>query len=103
VTAVIDVTKQIGINTKITEDLRLEGIAREIIRHIQEMRKEAGYEVDNRIKVGYNGHSEVFKKFGYLIAREVLPNELNKNGIKNADLEKEFKIEGNKITITIKK
>jgi isoleucyl-tRNA synthetase len=103
VTAVIDVTKQIGINTKITEDLRLEGIAREIIRHIQEMRKEAGYEVDNRIKVGYNGHSEVFKKFGDLIAREVLANELNKNGIKNADLEKEFKIEGNKITITIKK
>jgi isoleucyl-tRNA synthetase len=91
------------LDTKITEDLKLEGIAREIVRHIQEMRKEAGSEVDTHIKVSYNGQSEVFKKFSDLIAREVLADELTAKAIKDADLEKEFKIEGEKVIIQIKK
>ncbi len=42
---------EIILDIKITEELKLEGQVREIIRFIQEMRKEAGYEVDNRIEV----------------------------------------------------
>jgi isoleucyl-tRNA synthetase len=91
------------LDTEITEDLKLEGQAREIIRFIQEMRKAAGYEVDNRISVSYFGISQVFEKFGEMIAKEVLANELKSENIENADLEKEFKIDGETVKIRIKK
>jgi isoleucyl-tRNA synthetase len=91
------------LNTEITEDLKLEGQAREIIRFIQEMRKAAGYEVDNRIIVGYFGMPEVFEKFGNLISKEVLANELKSGNMENPDLEKEFKVDEEKIKLQIKK
>ncbi|MCX6765523.1 MAG: class I tRNA ligase family protein, partial [Candidatus Moranbacteria bacterium] len=80
----------LALDTRITKDLKLEGQAREIIRHIQEMRKEAGYEVDNHIKVGYIGASEVFEKFGEMIGKEVLADELKSEKLEKFDLEKEF-------------
>jgi isoleucyl-tRNA synthetase len=91
------------LDIEITGELKLEGQAREIIRFIQEMRKAAGYEVDNRIIVGYSGMSQVFEKFGNIIAKEVLANELKSEKIEKADLEKEFVIDGEKIQIRIKK
>lgn len=91
------------LDIKITEDLKLEGIAREIIRHIQEMRKEAGYEIDNHIAVSYAGLPEVFEKFGRIIAKEVLADKINPEELKNADLTKEFNVEGKKVSIGIKK
>ncbi|MCX6764065.1 MAG: isoleucine--tRNA ligase [Candidatus Moranbacteria bacterium] len=97
----VKISENISLNTEITQDLKLEGTAREIIRFIQEMRKEAGFEVDNRIIVGYAGQSEVFAKFGDLIAKEVLANEIKKEKLKEFDLEKEFKEEP--IAIQIKK
>lgn len=95
--------EDIVLNTEISEELRLEGQAREIIRSIQEMRKEAGYEVDDRISVGYDGAGEVFSKFGDLIQKEVLATTFAEKLIEPADLKKEFEIEGQKITITIKR
>ena len=41
----------IAIDTKITPELKQEGQAREIIRHVQQARKAAGLEVDNRISL----------------------------------------------------
>jgi len=95
---------RVGLNIEITEDLRLEGAARELIRHIQEMRKEAGYEVDNRIKVCYSPQSVVFEKFGDLIAKETLADELKyAEKSEDSDLQKEFVIEGRKLLINIKR
>ncbi|MDP1846111.1 MAG: isoleucine--tRNA ligase [Candidatus Moranbacteria bacterium] len=62
----------IGLDTAISDDLRLEGEAREIVRRIQELRKHAGFQVDDRINVYYKGGTAIFEKFGDLIAREVL-------------------------------
>ncbi len=98
-----DISENIVLNAKITEDLKLEGQAREIIRHIQEMRKEAGYEVDNRIKVGYNGALEAFEKFREMIAKEVLADELKSGELDNFDLGKEFNIKSEKIKIQMKR
>ncbi len=95
--------QELVLDTEISQDLRFEGIAREIIRHIQEMRKEAGYEVDNRIQVCYSGLSKVFEKFRKMIAKEILAEELTTKEIKSADLEREFNIEGEKVRIKIKK
>ena len=91
------------LNVEITEDLKLEGVAREIVRHIQEMRKEAGYQVDNRIEICYDGWSSVFQKFGDLIARETLANTLKEGKMEDSDLGKEFEIEGQKVFLAIRK
>ena len=99
-----DAEEKVGLNTAITPELKVEGQAREIIRYIQEMRKEAGYEVDNRIKVWHDGVSEVFDRFGDLIARETLADEvLFKEKSLEADLEKELKIDGDRVVIKIKR
>jgi len=98
-----DEAQKIELNTEITEDLKMEGMAREIIRFIQEMRKEAGYEVDNRIQVGYSGESATFQKFRDMVSKEVLANELRKGEIEDADLEKEFEAENEQLKIYIKR
>jgi len=95
--------RSIELNTEINEVLRLEGYARELIRIIQEMRKEAGYEVDNRIRVGYEGMAGVFDKFGAMIKKEVLADNLEPGLLEEKDIEKEFLIENNKVVISIKR
>ncbi len=82
---------KVELNTEITSELKLEGQAREIIRYIQEMRKEAGYEVDNHIKIGYVGADDVFTKFGCLIAKETLAGSVEAGELPEMDLKKEFK------------
>lgn len=96
---------EIALDTEITEELLLEGVAREIIRSIQEMRKEAGYEVDNRIMIGYNGWSAIFEnsELETMITKETLAQGILRGTMSDADLTKEFMIEGKEIVISIKR
>jgi isoleucyl-tRNA synthetase len=91
------------LSLKINKELKLEGQAREVIRFIQAMRREADYQVDDRIIVGIKGANEVIGKFGDIIQKEVLANDLKDELIKKADLQKEFLIDEKKIEISIGK
>ena len=65
----------IGFDTEVTPDLLYEGIARDIIRAIQTMRKESGLEVSDRINVRINGDEETLeavKRFTQRISDETL-------------------------------
>lgn len=60
------------------EELRLEGLARDLIRHLQQTRKEMGLKVSDRIRVGYEAEGaylEALKRHGSWIAEEVLALE----------------------------
>jgi isoleucyl-tRNA synthetase len=46
-----DNAKSVTLDLEITHDLKLEGILREVIRLVQSCRKEAGFEVDDRINM----------------------------------------------------
>lgn len=96
---------EIALDTEITEELLLEGVAREIIRSIQEMRKAAGYEVDNRIMIGYNGWSAIFEnsELETMITKETLAQGILRGTMSDADLTKEFMIEGKEVVISIKR
>jgi len=48
----------------LTSDLEAEGLARELIRNINQLRKNAGLTVADQVEVYYQGLSEVFEKFG---------------------------------------
>jgi isoleucyl-tRNA synthetase len=66
--------------------LHREGVIREIIRAIQEERKNAGFDVSDRIKLIWNGSDEVSDAFTNgvkLISEEVLALEVEKDSSLN--------------------
>ena len=68
-----------AIDPLVTEELRLEGLARELISRVQRMRKEAGLAVSDRIRVAIGGDAEVVaaaRAHGAWISSEVLATEL---------------------------
>jgi len=93
---------QMELDVKLTDELKLEGQAREIIRHIQQMRKKAEYDIDDRISVGFSGFSDVFESYKDMIAHEVLANDLKNDILEDADLQDEFKIDKRDVVIAIK-
>ena len=98
-----EINWEVGLDTKITDDLRLEGEAREFIRRIQELRKRAGYEVDNRIALSYQGGTHLFEKFGDLISRETLAIVLSAGEEKEADISELIALETEPIKVWLKK
>ena len=94
---------EITLNTEITEDLRLEGEAREIIRAIQEGRKKAKFEVSDRITLGYQGKEKVFEKFENDIAKEVLATSVQKDAIADAEYRETVEIEGEPFDFSLKR
>lgn len=54
-----DDTLTVGFDTEITEDLLLEGIARDLVRSVQNLRKESGFEVSDRIELTVQGTDDV--------------------------------------------
>ena len=92
--------KVIVINTELTEDLLLEGLAREFNSKIQNMRKESGFEIADRIKIYYESIPEIEKmldKYSDYIKDETLCLELIKDNsgeeVKVGDLTVKIKLE----------
>jgi isoleucyl-tRNA synthetase len=97
-----DVT--VVLDTNLTEELLEEGFARELISKIQTMRKEADFEVMDRIHVYYEGTdkiAEIFEKKGDFIAGEVLANEITKGGLKG--YQKEWNINNEAVTLSVER
>ena len=71
------------LDTHISEELREEGHVREMISKIQNMRKDKGFEVADKINLYVAGNEmleEVIKKFADTIKRETLTQEMVYNG-----------------------
>ena len=69
------------LDTEITPELKAEGLMREIVSRIQNMRKESGFEVTDHIALTYDGDADVlavFEKLGDRIAKDVLADRLRK-------------------------
>ena len=74
----------VWLETALTDELKLEGVAREMIRTIQDLRKEYNLAITDRVTVTYEDRAENIKaveKFGDDIKQKVLANSL-KPGIK---------------------
>ena len=69
----------VALDTRLDETLRREGLARELVRRIQSMRKEAGLRIEEHIATYYEADAEleeVFAQHGDYIARETLSDML---------------------------
>ena len=92
------------LDTNLTEELMEEGFVREIISKIQTMRKEADFEVMDRIRVTYDGTEKaetIFEKYSTVISGEVLADSLVK--AQPAGYVKEWKINGEAVTMGVEK
>ena len=90
------------IDTNLTEELLEEGFVREIVSKIQTMRKEADFEVMDRISVAYAGTpkaNEIFAKNKEIIAVEVLADSIEEGTA--GDHVKEWNINGEKVTLAV--
>jgi isoleucyl-tRNA synthetase len=73
-------TLTVALDLTITEDLRLEGIARELIRSIQTLRKDSGFDITDRINVTIpesDDNRTCLNKFSDYIASQVLANNIS--------------------------
>ncbi len=71
----------VALDTELTEELINEGFAREFVNRVQNMRKEANFEVTDRIRIFFRTESEKLKKavfaLGDYIKNETLAVELS--------------------------
>ena len=91
------------LDTHITEELLFLGVERELISKIQSMRKDAGFEVTDRIEVYYSTNSEMVKK---ALEGEELKKVVLANFAKEAQGEgftKTLDVNGDSCTVTVKK
>ena len=90
------------LNTTVTEELKQEGYAREIISKVQNLRKEKDFQITDRITIYYNGDDEikeVFTNFNEMISKETLANSIKMCDNTNQDLE----INDKKIYLNVEK
>ena len=86
------------LNTELTEDLILEGLAREFVRKVQSLRKDNDYVITDRINVYYDGNDMLDKtidKYNEYIKNETLAVEL----IKDSSLTEECDMNGELVKV----
>ena len=105
-TGVADRDTQVALDTRITEVLALEGMARDIIRQVQDLRKKSGLEMEDRIILHLETSSELLGKSiaGHrdYIASETLVLNYSATAPTDAQVA-QVKIETHELTITLKK
>ena len=95
----------VSLDTTISDSLRLEGVLRDLIRQIQLMRKEANFEIDDRIIISANFSDElknIIEENKEYFMNEVLCKDIVAN-LENSDYNSSFKYENNEIEIFLKK
>ncbi|MBN2416297.1 isoleucine--tRNA ligase [bacterium] len=95
----------VAIDTGLDDVLINEGLTREFINRVQKMRKEAGFDVTDRIRVYYDADARMDTAIrgsrGY-IQDELLAVELE-NNMKEAAYTKKWKIEDSDVSVSIEK
>ena len=97
----------IGLNLTLTPELKAEGLMREVIRHVQQARKQAGLEVDDRIDLRLESDDQETrdvlkqKTFTDIILQETLASSLNTEEAKGYS--RTIKLNGTEMTISLKK
>ena len=90
------------LNTELTEELILEGLAREFVRKVQSLRKEADFVITDHIKVIYNGTDKIkqmLEKYYDYVMGEVLGDEL----INDQSLAFDDELNDEKVAIKVEK
>ena len=75
----VDKYATVAVDSVLTPELKEEGLAREVVRRIQSMRKDADFNIEDRITTYYHVEgelAEVFEAWSDYIKQETLSNDL---------------------------
>ena len=97
--------RSVALDTVITDDLKMEGFARELVNKIQATRKEAGFEISDRIRTVLAGGPESMRALAahreYLMG-ETLSLSLAQ-GEPDGEYIKEWDVNGEKVTVGVRR
>ncbi|MFH1502158.1 MAG: isoleucine--tRNA ligase [Candidatus Eisenbacteria bacterium] len=95
----------VALDTELTEELRDEGFAREMINKIQFMRKEAGFDVVDRIRVYYEAGPRLqaaVERFASKVESETLAESVSV-GPEAGELAREWDVNGERARIAVER
>lgn len=96
----------VSLELELTDELKQEGIVREISRFLNQMRKEADYPIDARVQLYYETNTDVFKNilknFEDFLCNEALLSWIQST-LKDGDITSIFTLEEHTITFSMKK
>ncbi|MEO0080099.1 MAG: isoleucine--tRNA ligase [candidate division WOR-3 bacterium] len=96
----------VGINTILTPELEQEGLARELVHKVQNLRKEAGFEVTDRIILHCSGSTrltDAIRQFQDYICRETLALGITAEPPADPDITRETRINNEPSRISIRR
>ena len=96
----------VAIDTELDNELISEGLAREFVNRIQNMRKDAGYDVTDKISISFIGDEKfvnAINNFSDYIANETLAENLGSKGELNGGFKQDWEIGEYKCSIQIEK
>ncbi len=97
----------VALDTNVSEELKSEGYARDIVRFIQELRKEANFQVDDRIYISIETENSVIAgavtAFADYIKRETLAEELQQGGNFEWDKEQMVDLDDEKVKVAVRR
>ena len=94
----------VAVETALDEALVAEGRARELVRRIQSMRKEAGFQIEDYISTYYQADAEVasvFERFSGYIAQETLSRTLEYGTGPSGAYSEEFDLDGHHVVLAV--
>lgn len=96
---------EVSLDTELTEELKVEGALRELIRTINALRKDGGLTIQDRINISWHSDGEVVKKVfaDSALRTELLRSVLAETAEEKDSEEKPASINGEKVKIKIEK
>jgi len=94
----------VGLSLELNDDLIQEGIVRDLVRQVQNIRKDAGFSVEDRINIHWELNSEfqeAVSKFEKYFCNETLTTSIN-NYINTDGYEAKFQINEKLVRIVVK-
>ena len=94
----------VAVDTHLTPELLQEGVARDLVRNLNNARKDAGFAISDRINVTYQASPELtaaFTTFADYIQRETLADSLAVGD--GGDFTTTVKIGGEEVTLSVSK
>ena len=92
------------LDTEISQELKLEGLARDLVRKIQELRKQSGFAVEDRIRLFYEGDgvlAEALERWRDYIATETLAVAVARGAAPDGASTQTLQIEGNDLRVSV--
>jgi isoleucyl-tRNA synthetase len=95
-----------AIDTTLTDDLLMEGLAREVVRRVQTMRRDADFNISDTIIISYTASDKLdqaIQKFSDYIRSETLSEKLEVGEPSNGFHHENFEFDGENLSLGVKR